>query len=558
MRFLRLSTIKTGFTLFLGVYITLLDSASAFQTNIEGIQTYSKNESEHQQHIQEDLNRYYNADNLWDVLRSDFSLSHEEDNPAVQHQIQVLLSDRDFLVHSAIRAAPYLYYISQQVKKRHLPMEFVLLPIIESAYNPFDTSSAGARGLWQMMPDTASGFGLKQNFWYDGRRDLIASTKAALNYLTYLGGFFDNNWLLATAAYDTGEGNILSAIRKNIRDGQPTDFWSLPLSRETKAYVPRLLALAIIVSHPERYHLQLPPIRNAPYLAVIDVGKQINLKYAADLAGLTLKEVKQLNPEYNHIAMDPKGPYKLILPIENVEQFTENFKQSPSYAQSTQWIRYQVQSGDTLQTIAKKFNTDTGTLSDINSLHQKHLKPGMRLFVLRTRSNATHSEDASSITQTDNLKTAQNSVTEPAAITTKNQNISSVENKASTAMQNTAPLQPGDTIYIIRKKDTIEKIAKHFKVPVHSLLVANHLHSQDAILSVGNPLTIPTHQTASQPQQYHVYPGDTIYIVRHGDTLEKIAKKFHTTPPAIRVSNLLASNNVDEGDRLVIPTHHTG
>ncbi|HEX4045658.1 MAG TPA: transglycosylase SLT domain-containing protein, partial [Gammaproteobacteria bacterium] len=256
----------------------------------EGIQTYHKSmhlSPEHKQKLADDISRYYYADDLWDVLRESFTLSHYESHPAVQEKINWYMNNQGILQRSAARAAPYLYYISQQVKKRHLPAELVLIPIVESGYNPFSLSHMGAAGIWQLMPNTATGYGVKQDLWYDGRRDIIVSTKAALNYLAYLQNFFEGNWLYALAAYNTGEGNVLSAIKRNVRDARHIDFWSLPVARETKDYVPSLLALAIIISHPERYPVKLPPVRNAPYLAEIDIGTQINLKYAASLAGIS-------------------------------------------------------------------------------------------------------------------------------------------------------------------------------------------------------------------------------------------------------------------------------
>lgn len=189
--------------------------------------------------------KYHNSD-LWSVLQHQFTLNHYENNPAVKAQIEWFLKRKKYIYKLAENAQPYLYYILTQVDKRKLPAEMVLLPMIESAYDPFAFSSAGASGLWQMMPGTASGFGLKQNWWYDGRRDIVASTNAALDYLSYLQSFFNGNWLLAIAAYDSGEGTVLSATRKNIAKGEPTDFWSLNLPRETQAYIPKLLALAEI------------------------------------------------------------------------------------------------------------------------------------------------------------------------------------------------------------------------------------------------------------------------------------------------------------------------
>src|SRR3990167_1689774 len=352
-------------------------------SSIEGIQIYQKNIrafSERKQKLDDDINRYRHADNLWDALREEFTLAHNEDNPAVQEKIAWFMNNQDYLLRSASRAAPYLYYIWQQVKKRHLPAELVLLPIIESGYNPFNVSSAGAAGIWQLMPGTASDLGVRQDWLYDGRRDVIASTRAALNHLVYLQSFFEGNWLLAIAAYNTGEGNVLSAIKRNIRNGKDTDFWSLPVAQETKDYVPSLLALATIISHPDQYPIYFPPVRNAPYLAQVDLGTQISLKYAAQLAGISDKKIIQLNPGFSKSATSTKKAYKLVLPIENVEQFTENLAQSP-LNQQINWTHYKVKSGDTFASIAKKFDTTVSAIRKLNHLSKNNLRQGTNLLI---------------------------------------------------------------------------------------------------------------------------------------------------------------------------------
>jgi membrane-bound lytic murein transglycosylase D len=481
---LTIMTVKNGI---LGIFSTVMSGLLFASPNIEGIQIYQPNNhfSEiSKQSLVDDLYRYQNAENIWDVLRSEFTLPHYENSPEVQEQLAFFMRNPDFLLHCTERAAPYLYYISQQVRKRHLPIEMVLLPMIESAYNPFAYSSSGAGGIWQIMPNTAAGLGIKQNGWYDGRRDVIASTKAALNYLVYLAGFFDGNWLLALAAYNTGEGNILAAIHRNIRDAKNTDFWSLPLSQQTRDYVPRLLALAIIIANPKQYPIHFPIVRNAPYLAQVDVGRQIDLNRAASLAGLSFNSLKQLNPGYNHTTTDPNGPYQLILPIQNVARFTENFTQSLLY-DSQQVISHKIPVEETLLATTKQFNTPHP------SVH--------------------------------------------------------IEGHYS--------LQPDDTLYIVRLGDNLEKISNKFHVPMQTLLAANNLAEIQAV-SAGSQLIIPTHFNKIAPtQKYQLAEGDTIYLVRENDTIEKIAKKFHTTAPTLRVANLLASNHIQEGDRLVIPAH---
>lgn len=453
-------------------------------SNLEGIQIYQKNiylSAEHKQKLAEDISRYHHADNIWDVLREEFTLAHYEDNPFVQDKIDWYMHNQDYLLRSATRAAPYLYYILQQVKKRHLPAELVLIPIVESGYNPFSLSIMGAAGIWQLMPATAADLGVRQDWWFDGRRDVITSTRAALNHFAYLENVYEGNWLLAFAAYDTGEGNLHAAIVKNIRYGRDTDFWSLPVATETKNYVPSLLALAVIISHPDQYPVYFPPVKNAPYLAQVDTGAPLNLKYAASLAGMRYKNLIQLNPGYSHQSIPHKGPYKLILPIENVEQFTENLIKSP-------------------------LNPHT--------IHTAH----------------------------ENLFAQEKQMSPPL--------MPHVKEKPSRRYV----LQPGDTIYIVREKDTIESIARHFHVNVMALSSTNFISETN--LAPGKSLIIPTH--TPNEMSSGLQPGDTIYVVRRGDRIEDIASKFHTSAASIRLANLLKSNFLQEGERLVVPTHLQG
>lgn len=499
--------------------------------SIEGIQSYNK----HNQNLADDIDRYRNADDLWDALREEFVLQHYENTPAVQSKIEWYLNNQGFLYRSASRASPYLYYILQQVKKRHLPAELVLLPIIESGYNPFSTSTVGAAGIWQLMPATAAGLGVRQDWWYDGRRDVIASTRAALNHLAYLQRVYDGNWLLALAAYDTGEGNLHKAIVANIRNGRDTDFWSLPVASETRNYVPSLLALAEIITHPDRYHIQLPPVRNAPYLAQVDVGAQIHLQMAAAFAGISYKRLKQLNPGYSQLLTPVKGPFKLVLPIERVEQFVENLVRSPLNT-GIKWIHYRANAGDTLQSIATKFKTTPEAIRSLNHLSKASVSRGLNLLIPMDKNAPRKTNIAQS------HKVPLRSL--PMQTT-------------ATPVRNTSThysLLPGDTIYMIRKHDTVKSIADRFHVHPTALTAANQLATNKP-LPVGKQIIIPTHTTQDNSG---LMPGDTIYMVRKGDSIEKIANKFHSSPAAIRLANLLSENNLQVGERIVVPTHFRG
>jgi peptidoglycan lytic transglycosylase D len=532
----------------------VIGGGSFASPNIEGIQIYQKNlhlSPEHKQKLADDITRYRNADNLWDVLRESFALQHYENNPAVQDRIDWFMNNQDFLLRSASRAAPYLYYILQQVKVRHLPAELVLLPIVESGYNPFNVSNMGAVGLWQLMPETASGLGVKQDWWYDGRRDVIASTRAALNYLAYLQSFFEGNWLYAIGAYNTGEGNILSAIKRNIRSGADTDFWSLPVAKQTKLFVPSLLALAVIISHPERYPIYFPPVRNAPYLAQVDVGKQINLKYAASLAGISYKKLKQLNPGFTRLSTSLKGPYKLILPIETIEQFTENLSHSPLRNKQINWIHYNIKSGDTLAAVAKKFATTPNDIRKLNHLTKNTLHHGSTLLIPindNTPRKAIQSESSFEVAANEN----ENIIEKPVVESFKTKLSKSTAAALKTPAINYS-LKPGDTIYMVRKQDSLKSIAKRFHVNKEILQAVNQLQGKK--LQPGKQIIIPTHLAQEKTS---IQPSEIIYVVKNNDSIEKIAKRFQTTPSAIRIANLLSPQKLREGDRLIIPTNLSG
>jgi soluble lytic murein transglycosylase-like protein len=223
----------------------------------------------------------------------------------------------------ARNATPYLYHIVEEVEKRGMPLEIALLPAIESLYQPIARSHKSAVGIWQFMSATGGEYGLVQNSWYDGRRDIIKSTTAALDYLQKLHQSFDDDWLLALAAYNTGPGNVRKAIKRNRRQGKSTDFWSLKLPRETREYVPKLLGLSDIIANYQFYGLELQAIANQPYFERVNVGRQIDLYLAARLAGLSLSAFKHLNPGYKRKETSPTGPHYIVLPVEKVQLFKQ-------------------------------------------------------------------------------------------------------------------------------------------------------------------------------------------------------------------------------------------
>jgi membrane-bound lytic murein transglycosylase D len=474
------------FLIHTSIMLICFDSCYGQIISHDGIQLFHKTQAlsnERKQLLEADIEHYKNAENLWDVLRENFVLPHYEHVPQVREKIAWFMRNQEFLLRSTERAAPYLYFIYEQIKKRKLPPELVLLPIIESEYNPFASSSVGAAGLWQMMPATASGYGIKQDWWYDGRRDIIASTNAALNHLAYLNNFFDGNWLLALAAYDTGEGNLLAAIKRNIRAGKRTDFWSLSVARETQDYVPRLLALVAIISHPSQYPIIFPAVRNAPYLAQIDLNSQVNLKEAAKFAGLSFKRLTELNPGHSRIATAPNVPTQLILPIENIERFIKNSKQNKS--DSLRWVQYRVKTGDTIDSIAKKYQTSATSVRKLNQLAARDkLKPGVSLLI-------------------PHYLIPLKAINAGKSLLAKNNNNQPIRYN----------LKPGDTIYMVRLNDSMNAIAKRYHISQQAIREANNLPSDT--IQPGIKLVLPTHPHAVPTpvnQAKHFFTGDKIYV----------------------------------------------
>ena len=261
--------------------------------------------------------------NIWNDFRSHMRLPAHLNNRQVQAKIRWYKAHQDFLNRALIRGAQYFYYIYQQTKQRNLPAELALIPIFESGYVPVNRSYKGATGLWQFMPRTAANFKIRMNKWYDGRRDVVASTDAALRYLTYLYYYFDKDWLVAIASYDCGEGNMQSALLRNKRRGRRIDFWSLNLTKETTEYIPQLLALSAIIKNPGKYGISLVPINNGPYFDRIDVGHPIALDKAAKMSGASEWTMRMLNAGLSHGVTEPDGPYVILLPHSKMADFKD-------------------------------------------------------------------------------------------------------------------------------------------------------------------------------------------------------------------------------------------
>lgn len=334
------------------------------------------------------------SDNLWDEISHHFSLPHYENTLEVQHYINWYMNHADYFYQIAEQAKPYLYYIYQQVQQRHLPTELVLIPVIESAYNPLAFSASGAAGLWQIMPQTGIGYGLKHDWNYDGRLDIIASTQAALTHLNYLAKLFNNNWVLAIAAYNSGEGTVRKAIQYNNQNNQRTTFWTLHLPKQTRDYVPKLMAIATIISHPNKYPLKLPTIKNTPYFTNVKLSKKVDLKKAASFAGIPVTTLAHLNPGYSHWQTNPQTLSHLVLPVANTTTFKLRYSQFNLPKQPASLpiaianktgsypFNYQVRSGDSLWKIANTYHITISNIKRWNNFNLPHpLQAGEHLLL---------------------------------------------------------------------------------------------------------------------------------------------------------------------------------
>jgi len=316
---------------------------------------------------------------LFERMRAGFALPAVEDF-RVQREVERYVAHATYLDRTFDRGRRYLHHIVLQLEERDMPRELALLPVVESAFDPFARSPKLASGLWQFIPSTGRHYGLHQDFWLDGRRDVLEATRAALDHLEDLHDEFEGDWLLALAAYNAGAGNVSRAVERNRRAGRPTDFFHLDLRAETRSYVPKLLAIARVTAEPERFGIEFPVIPNAPYFARVDVGGQIDLGLVSDLAEIPLEELRALNPEYKRWATAPDGPHELLVPVPAKQRFHEVLATLPP-SKRLRFVRHQVRRGDTLFAIARRYGVSLEALCSVNRVRGSLIHPGQELLV---------------------------------------------------------------------------------------------------------------------------------------------------------------------------------
>lgn len=323
---------------------------------------------------------------IWNRLVSLYALPDIE-NERVEKEIQNYLNHPEYLITIQQRAEPYLYFILDQIESKQIPGELALLPVVESAFKPNAISKSRASGLWQFMPATGRLFGLKQNWWYDGRNDVYTSTQAATTYLKQLSELFDDDWLLALAAYNAGKGTLGKAIKRNKENGLATDYWYLTLRKETMDYVPRLLAIAKIFANADEYDIPLQPFPNEPYFTVVNIESQLDLNLATEMAQVPDYEFFILNPAFKRSSTDPDGPFHLLIHADKAETFRENLAQTAKKDRIKR-IRHHIKAGENLGVIARKYHTTVKAIRHSNHLANNNIKAGQLLLIPSDTNNA--------------------------------------------------------------------------------------------------------------------------------------------------------------------------
>lgn len=457
---------------------------------------------------------------VWDRIRAGFAIPNL-DSAAVDRWTERYSKDPAYLLRMANRASQYLYNIVEEVEARNMPMELALLPFVESAFQPEALSRAKAAGLWQFMPATGKDYELEQNLWRDDRRDVLESTRAALDYFEYLHGLF-GDWQLTLAAYNWGEGSVQRAISRAKRRKQPTDYAHLRMPRETANYVPKLEAIKRIVSDPAKYGIELPDVGNEPYFVQVTKPRDIDVKTAAELAGMPLDEFRRLNPSYKLPVIVASHNNVMLLPADRVDFFLDNLASWMDSGQPlSRWSTYKLKQGESLALVAARAGMTEDYLREVNGIPKgRRVLPNSTLLIL-----------AEGDDQID---------------------ISAEEADAKLRL---SPLTTWRRVtYRVRSGDTISGIARRWHITSRSIITANRLRSdrlrigQRLILTVPNVERSPIIEPTSAPKGKHV-----IYTVKSGDTLGRIALRYGVSTASLRMTNRIRGNMIRPGQRLRIP-----
>lgn len=446
-------------------------------------------------------------DDVWQRIRGGFKIDDAAaQNPLVSLHESRFAAKPDYIRRMVDRSRRYLFHIVQEVDRRAMPMEVALLPMIESAFNPTALSPSAASGIWQFIPSTGRHYGLKQDHWYDGRRDFPAATNAALDYLSKL--YLDfGDWQLALAAYNCGEGCVARAIQKNAEQGLPTDYASLTLPAETRNYVPKLLAIKNLVRNPEQYGIEIDALPNQPYFNQVTVQTSMDIPSAARLAEMSQEEFLALNAAFPRKLIYSDTPVNLLLPVDKADQFQRNLEAGDW----DRWQPYVAQQGERPGAIADQFGVSLARLSEVNQFHLKRGKLARSqtiLVPLRSGAAKASAEDA------PHVGTVGGS-------------------------------------HVVQRGDTLFGVARRYGLSVAELNAANP--DLDGTLRAGQRISLPggsietatgktSIQETSTPRARKT--GKPVrYTVKRGDTLHGIAERFDVSLSDIKAWNPAFKNN---------------
>ena len=424
---------------------------------------------------------------IWERIRLELSITIPDDQIAATSLYRERLYSNQTAVNRISKSGQrYLFHTLTRAQELGLPVELALLPFVESEFDPYAKSVDGATGIWQFMPATGKEWGLKSNWWYDGKKDVLASTEAALQFLTYLNEKFDGDWLLAMAAYNTGPTRVNRAIRKNKREDKPIRFWDLNLPKETTAYIPKLLVLCELIKDPKAFNVNLPSIANRPYFERVKIPGQLDLMQAADLAGLKPETIYELNPGFNQWATDPSGPHYLLLPIGVSDRFMTQLE-SLDLNDLVRWDRYKIRRGDNLYKIASRYKIEVAVLMEINGLSSDLIIAGKEIMVPR--------------------------------------------GSAWAGKQN-----PREQVYIVIGGDSLWNISKKFKVSIEDVVLWNDLDIE-VPLQINQEIKIFSRYERIRQELPSRDLRTMLYPVKSGDTISRIASKFEITSKDIQEWN---------------------
>ena len=416
------------------------------------------------------------SESLWDLIRSNSNLKYDSKRTEIINASDKYISNQYLINRLSKNGQRYLYYTVKEGLSKGLPVELSLIPFVESQFDPYARSATGASGIWQFIPSTARENGLKKNWWYDGRRDIVASTEAAYGFLSKLYERY-GDWLIAIAAYNAGPSRIKKEIEKNKKNGLPTDFWSLNLPRETKAYVPKILAIVELIRNPNDFNIQLPFLPNRPYFRIIELPSQVDLMQVSNLSGVNLELIYELNPGFNQWATDPNGPFHVLLPVGIADRF-QIILEDIDPNELVQWDKYLVSRGDTLSSIAEKYLIDFELLKEINGLKDDTIYESEELIVPRGPSW-----------------------------------IKDYLNRPD--------------VYYVQSGDSLWSIAKKFEVTIRDLSIWNDLNPSNFLITGTKILIYPKYLKPRPVPK--INRNDISYPVKSGDTINKISLKFGIT-----------------------------